>query len=530
MVWNAAIAQKRINDLMKSNPEVLVENYVEQYLPRHQKILAEARALGTLIDEKPLFSLKTNEAVLVDGAHVYANLINYNDYLLLEGIETEASHERALNFLHLHYSACDRVVENCGAQRVDFHGGRMHAVILEPTGANNEGLRVAKAIILAEQLRSLSSSAASELRNGDYVSEYRFGIDTGKCVATNSGRGLEPEPLFLGSAANHAAKLADGEEAGIFLSDTAQSALSNKSIPNVGNSFDKFVDERVSYKLDETVLPEIRQLNVDVLRRVDEMFSNWQAEIMSDGDAFIGAPANFQFHKHKLPLSTIEYDKLMPSNSVRMAMASVFGDLDGYTKYIDGAMSDFGRLGNAVRNLHVIRGEMANVMHDDFGGRKVRFIGDCIHGILSAGKETEVNEAEAVRQAIHCSGGLRSSFELCRDQLPEANQLGLAIGIELGETPVTRLGIRGERSVRVASSVSTSISEEEQKRCDGIQTAIGTAAYSAGSQSARALFINERKAVNLDFDTADYAVPAELTSPAVQSSGDADEFRAHSIQ
>lgn len=529
MVWNAAIAQNRISDLMKSNPEVIVENYVEQYLPKHQRMMAEARALGTVVDDKPLFNLKKNEAVLVDGVHIYANLINYDDYLLAEGIETAASHERALNFLHLHYSACDRVVENCDAQRVDFHGGRMHAVILEPTGAHNEGQRVAKAIILAEQLRSLSSSAALEMRNGDYVSKYRFGIDTGKCVATNSGQGLEPEPLFLGSAANHAAKLADGEEVGIFISDTAQAALVNKSIPSVGNLFDRLVDERLSYKLDETSLPEIALLNVGSLRRVDEIFSNWQADIRLNKDAFVAEATSFQFHKHKLPLNTIEYEKLMPSNSVRMTMVSVFGDLDGYTKYVDGAMSDFGRLGNAVRNLHVIRGEMANVVHDDFEGRKVRFIGDCIHGILSAGEDTEVNEKEAVRQAIHCAGGLRSSFELCKDQLPEANQLGLAIGIELGDTPVTRLGIRGERSVRVASSVSTSSSEDEQKRCDGVQTAIGSIAYSACSQSARALFNDQRKVANLDFDTADIAVPTELASPTVQTSGDAEEFRAHSL-
>ena len=48
----------------------------------------------------------------------------------------------------------------------------------------------------------------------------------GRCIAINNGTGLEQEPLFLGGAANHAAKLAEGSEPGIFLSDNARKLLS----------------------------------------------------------------------------------------------------------------------------------------------------------------------------------------------------------------------------------------------------------------------------------------------------------------
>jgi hypothetical protein len=47
------------------------------------------------------------------------------------------------------------------------------------------------------------------------------------------------------------------------------------------------------------------------------------------------------------------------------------------------------------------------------------------------------NRLSAFANARRAAGGLRSSFELCQEVLPNIKNLGLAIGIELGETPVT---------------------------------------------------------------------------------------------
>ena len=51
--------------------------------------------------------------------------------------ETETSHRRVLSMLHLNYAACDQVADAFEAQRVDFHGSRMHAVIVSPPGSEN---------------------------------------------------------------------------------------------------------------------------------------------------------------------------------------------------------------------------------------------------------------------------------------------------------------------------------------------------------------------------------------------------------
>ena len=116
---------------------------------------------------------------------------------------------------------------------------------------------------------------------------------------------------------------------------------------------------------------------------------------------------------------------------------------------------------------------MAATLKHDFGGRKVRFIGDCIQGLLAEGTRTETDSSETVREAVRVAAGMRSSFELCQENLPNVNSLCIAIGIEFGTTPITRIGIRGDRSVRCSVSRAVTASEELQSTCGGLETALG---------------------------------------------------------
>ena len=101
----------------------------------------------------------------------------------------------------------------------------------------------------------------------------------------------------------------------------------------------------------------------------------------------------------------------------------------------------------------------------------------------------------------------------------------MAIGLELGTTPVTRLGIRGERSVRCAASKAVSVSEGLQSECDGQQTAIGERALAAASARVSQLFPGG-VADGLDYEVVDQALGSGLAAPAVVVSQ--PEFRAHS--
>ena len=80
--------------------------------------------------------------------------------------------------------------------------------------------------------------------------------------------------------------------------------------------------------------------------------------------------------KANFPLNRIEYsdaevlidmDSLGITNNKRVFAASVFGDVSGFTAYIDQAVED-NEAKTALRVLHAIRKEMASIVKHDFGG------------------------------------------------------------------------------------------------------------------------------------------------------------------
>lgn len=510
MPWDIRRSRARIARLVSTVPAsaIDVRRFDQSYLQRRVDDLRQrGRRIG--LGEAPIAHIPNNRAVIVDGVHVYVQLIDYQALLLEGARETEASHKRLLQALHLHYSATDRVVEQFEVQRVDYHGPRLHAVVVTPPG--DERARVLKALAFATTVKNTIEEAGRRLGGSRLVTRVRIGIDTGMAVAVNSGRRAEPEPLFLGQPANYAAKLAEGDEPGIFVSDRVRQVLNERPLSMVS-------EERVAL----TAHDQHRYANMSQGRpywdsddgftraRVDEAVRSLQADAtLSTITANEGV---FAFHHHEPPLRTIRFEDLMPSNSIRMAMVSTFADISGFTAYVDACIAG-GRVQEMTSNLHVIRGELAECARDDFGARKVRFIGDCLHALIAKGTRLETDKGPSVEEATRLAGGLRSSFDLCKATLTGTDTLGLAIGVELGPTPVTRLGIRGDRSVRCAASRAVSTSEAVQSGLEGTQTALGPEAYEAAPFRVRQIF-RHGPANNLDYDAVDALLGGGPTMPA----------------
>jgi hypothetical protein len=519
MAWNEDRARKRIQDFMDSVPEgdIKVEDF--------RTFLAEARVQkGMAADASvraALVDIPRNRAITTDAVHVYANLIDFNDVLTDAGRETEASHRRALEFLHAHYQGCDELIDEFEMQRVDFHGSRLHAVVLAPEGAENEGERVRIAVAFSAAFREMVERLGEKHPN--FKTGVCIGIDSGPAVAIDSGRRGEREPLFIGSPANHAAKLADKSEEGLNLSPRAASTIGQAAEPLAKSVFlNEEVERR--YLGDEITTAGIRQsANERLEKAYAAVIESLDARIKSDS-----GEAAFRFHHKEPPLKDLVYAEHPPSNAIRMDLASIFADVDNFTAYIDDAIAT-GGIAEAVANLHVIRAEMGAVLRDDFGGRKVRYIGDCVHGLLAEGSKTETDAMDTMKKSVDAAAGLRSSFELCRQMLPGIEDLGLAIGIDYGTTPICRLGLRGDASVRAAASRATCVSEAEQRRCNGIETALGENAYRQSPASVREAFGNERILQNLNADTAEVML-GTMSSPYINTGADAEPMRAHEPQ
>ena len=516
MAWNEDRARNRIRDFMDSVPEgdIKVEDF-RTFLTeaRVQKgMSADASVHAALVD------IPRNRAITTDAVHVYANLIDFNDVLTEAGRETEASHKRALEFLHAHYQGCDELIDEFEMQRVDFHGSRLHAVVLAPEGAENEGERVRVAVAFSAAFREMVERLGDKHPN--FKTGVCIGIDSGPAVAIDSGRRGEREPLFIGSPANHAAKLADGTDEGLNLSLRAASAIGQATEPFAKSVF---LNEEVQrrYLGDEITTAGVRQTANERLEKAySAVLESLDARIKSDS-----GEAVFRFHHKEPPLKDLVYSDHPPSNAIRMELASIFADVDNFTTYIDNAIAT-GGIAEAVANLHVIRAEMGAVLRDDFGGRKVRYIGDCVHGLLAEGSKTETNAMDTMKKSVDASAGLRSSFELCREMLPGIEDLGLAIGIDYGTTPICRLGLRGDASVRAAASRATCVSEQEQRLCNGIETKLGESAFKNSPANIREAFGSERIIQNLNAHTAEIMLGV-MSSPYINSGVDAEPMMAH---
>lgn len=497
MTWSHPVATKRIEKLIAEAPEISVNRYAEDYLPsfKAQRALLEASSEPTT---PPLFDLPKGRAILVDTVQIYINIVNYDEYRIEEGRETETSHAKALKFLHLYYSACDRVMEASDAQRVDFHGGRMHCVILNEEGLGGRSAAMASALAFVTDFQNVADGANRELVDSTLDAQFRIGIDIGQCVAINNGNGLEQEPMFLGKPANYAAKLTYGDEPGIYLSDRASAYLPR---PETGNfTEDRRLDEQtITTALAGRAVSDIQPSTTSTSSRETRTILNeWRNDIVAKVARDPTDP-QFVFQRKDLPLSSIVFDDLKPSKSIRMDLASMFADLSGYTDFIDNAIEQ-NKIPEAVKALYVIRQEWQNVVEEDFDGRKIRFIGDCIHAISATGDRTETDAGETVADAVACAGALRSSFKVCQEMIGGLGSLGITIGIEFGPTPVTRLGIRGKRSVRLASSITTAVSEKMQRGCDDEQTRLGENAIEHMPEQLSDILESDGLAHDLTFD------------------------------
>jgi len=463
--WNKDRATKRIDAKISALPlnDIEIKDYVR---------------------DTDLSNLPGTVAYLVDGVHLYADIINLKDMLNVTTAEGETCHKRTLRFLNMHYRAVYRIIGRADSILVDFHNQRLHSVFAKPYGDGAK--RVHRAVATGQLIIDVLSRTGEDADHP--AAKVRIGIDTGKALAVNNGRRGHREPLFLGEPANHAAKRAGGgTTTGIYLTNKARKAIDLGEAANVDTTPLNVAEIEASQK----------EAKLDVT--ADQVVKEWAEDLKNNP---IGA---FEFTGHTPPFATLDFEDLSAKNSRRQDAATIYGDLDGFTAYVGSNIGTESGAKNVVRTLHVLRSELDAVLHEDFQGRKVRFIGDCIHGLLVEGTAQTTEVHETISNMTLCAAAMRSSFNVALKRLKEngtdASSLGLAIGYEYGPMTVTRLGMKGEL-IRCSVSRGVLAAESEQLRCNGTQTAIGIIAYTTCSHGVHAIFGDMRIRSGLDYDTA----------------------------
>ncbi len=483
--WNHDRAAEHIDKKMADVKDVTIKDYAR---------------------DMSLESIPTNMAYRVDGVHMYAEILNLDEMLNITDFEGVECHKRTLRFLDQHYRAVKRILDKVDARRVDFHSQRLHSLFTKPYNSetNAETKRVQRAVATAQLIIDVLAETGDDDEQIP-AAKVRIGIDSGRALAVNNGRNGYREPLFLGDPANHAAKLASNNNAkGIYLTNAARKAigLAEKDSP-----------EKSALSTDEiSACQEAAKLDVTA----DEIVKDWHDDLESSP---IGG---YQFTRQTPPLCDMDISALTPANSKRQEMISLYADIDGFTAYVAEHIDDNAE--DLVRTLHVLRAELERVVTSDFKGRRVRFIGDCVHGLSCDGTAHTTDEEKSVSESTRLAGALRSSFNLGIERLRangyKTGDLGLAIGFELGPIAVTRLGKKGDR-IRCAIGRKVLESENRQCDCSGTETAIGQAAYDAGSDAVKKLFGKKRKVANMDYVEATEALADKGDESAKQARAEA---------
>jgi len=437
MSWNYQTSKERIKNHLSSLGTIEIEKLVRD---------ADLYALLSETTCREIF-----------GAHVYVDVPNFAQLATeVEG----ADYPRVNQAIHLYQREVSRIVEGSGVFdgiRVHFQGPKLHALFYRPIDA--AGQLATKAVllqaVLREFVRNVFNSAYPAL--ADIV--IAGGADIGDAIGTQDGMKGDRELLFIGDPANYAARII-GEPGELRLTARIYDELTKE----IRQLCSKAVDG--NYILDS--------FDWSVLQRllINEGIQ-WSPETSAE---------RLQEDKVKFPLkdiscsdadTTIDLDALSITNNKRVKAASLFADVDGFTRYI-AAATTVEQKQSALRVLHAIRKEMAAVVKHDFDGLRIQYQGDRVQAFFHMPKN---DPGAIVAKAIDAGVGLQSSMQhTLKECLPEIGDLQLAVGIDFGLTLVSRLGTRGQRDrICVGSAVERAAACQE--RCHGSEIGITSPVY-----------------------------------------------------
>lgn len=434
------------------------------------------------------------------GAHVYVQVANFAK--LASKSTGDQDVKRLIQAVHVYQREVSRIVESSDlfdGVRVHFQGAKLHTLFYRPID-DDEELAI-RAVLLQLVLRDFVASVFNEAFSN--VDDFRVagGCDLGDVIGTQNGIRGDRELLFVGAPANYAAKII-GTSGSLRLTAAVYDALPDdlRELASEVEGTDAEVYQLGSLtrkKLDEFCAAYGIAWDRDKSReRVDADRRNYPLKDIGYGDADV----------------LIDIDALSITQSKRVLAASIFADVSGFTRYVDGAETDEQKR-EALRVFHALRKEFAQVLTNDFNGVRVQFQGDRIQAFfhLPKGDETAI-----ARKVLRAAVGVQSSMEKSlKDCLPEAKPLTVAVGVDLGTTLVSKLGSRGARDrICLGDAVESAAAIEE--RISGTQIGLSTTVYDQLTEDERKLF---------DWDkTARCYVATELTAEKLERAEEAAAY------
>lgn len=434
------------------------------------------------------------------GAHVYVQVANFAK--LASKNMGDQDVKRLIQAVHVYQREVSRIVESSDlfdGVRVHFQGAKLHCLLYRPID-DGEELAI-RAVLLQLVLRDFVTFVFNEAFSS--LDDFRVagGCDLGDVIGTQNGIRGDRELLFVGAPANYAAKII-AESGSLRLRAPVYSALPD--------------DLKELASEVEGTDAEVYQLGSVTKKRLDELCDAygiaWDREKSRervDDDRRSYSLKDIGFSDADV---LIDIDALGINHSKRVLAASIFADVSGFTRYVDGAETDEQKR-EALRVFHALRKEFAQVLTNDFDGVRVQFQGDRAQAFFHLPKG---DERAIARKVLKAAVGVQSSMEKSlKDCLPEAKPLTVAVGADLGTTLVSKLGSRGARDgICLGEAVESAAAIEE--RISGTQIGLSKTVYDQLTEEQRKLFDWNK--------TAGCYVAAHLTAEKLERAEEAASY------
>ena len=377
--------------------------------------------------EMDLTNLSLTDARLVTGVHLYADIRNLDD-LILDPQQRRDDYRRVYRTLQLTRVELRRIIQSVfDGDKIQVQGGKFHGLLFRPY---NDPETMAEDAVLA----GLAIHAALTHAFSSVFDQYpglipTIGMDFGDSLIANIGVRGDRELISIGNPANNAAKIMLGGDHAI----------------TVGQNLYDHLDEELqgwffkcgnNYRLKCTDIKDVETL-------IKDAGFNW---------SIAASTKNFQEGKDALPLDNIaiedareqiDIERLGPTRAKRVPAASVFVDIDGFTKLVNDLDGDTEELVKAVQVLHLFRYELRHVTENDMGGIALQHQGDRLQALLHDPHQDDEDVRErAVDLCIAYNSSVEEVINAHHDVL---GKLHVAIGCAFGRALVGKLGVKGDR-------------------------------------------------------------------------------------
>jgi hypothetical protein len=435
-----------------------IERSKERLQQERARIEKVGLTISRLTREMDLANLSPTDARIVHGTHLYCHISNFGE-VLDSPLMRQDDFKRLHRLLHvLRIEQRYTLQQLFGGDKIQVQGPKFHGLMYRPY--DDDPALAWKAVLAALALNLIVRDAIPVVWPDYPTLQPATGIDIGDCLVANIGAKGDRELISVGSAANYAAKILEGNDA-ITVGPKLWANLSKDQQA-------LFFQAGNSYVLNESAIED----HEEVIRQNSYAFS------------VQGAADRMQEIVDSLPLREIDssdarvridFSLLGPRTMKTCSGVALFVDVDKYTSTIDALLGDEDQLGKAVQWLHLFRYEMHRLTTDK-DAAAVQHQGDRLQALshLPYG-----DDAEAMRAAIELCIDYNSSVEeVLNVDHAILGALQVSIGASFGPTVAIRSGIRGDLD---SSCLSKHISDAEHWQISGVggEIAISSTMYDA---------------------------------------------------